>query len=179
MEENFGTTKIWQNGQPTKNSSNFHHPNFYTSIESHVNIKQIYWKLFLRHVPNNLQPGYHQSPLHSCDYMNFPFLVHKVSLHLPKDYPRQIGTHGSLKSLKICTKCISCHFTLTVKLPDIVTIYTYIKYIQITLLKNLIAWGTLHTAIFQILFYQRQFSRQFTKFSKHQSFPPYSTGFIC
>ena len=57
--------KIWQNWRPTKNLPNFHHPNFYISIESHVNIEQIDWKIFLRHVPNNLQPGYHRSPLGS------------------------------------------------------------------------------------------------------------------
>ena len=42
MEGNLDTTKIWRNWWPTKNSPNFPHPNFYTSIvKSHVNIKQI------------------------------------------------------------------------------------------------------------------------------------------
>ena len=39
--------------------------------------------------------------------------------------------------------------------------YTYINYIQVTLLQNIIAWSTLYTAICQILF--------------HQSFPPYGS----
>ena len=50
------------------------------------------------------------------------------------------------------------------KLPDI----AYVR-IQVMLLQNLIAWSTLHTAIFQIFFRQRWFDRQFTKFSYHQS----------
>ena len=41
-------------------------------------------------MPNNLQLGYYKSALHShawpVDHVNFPFLVHKVRLHLPKDY---------------------------------------------------------------------------------------------
>ena len=55
--------KLWRNWRLTKHSPNFHHPNLYASVESHVNIEQIYWKVFLRHVPNNLQLGYHRSPL--------------------------------------------------------------------------------------------------------------------
>ena len=38
MEGNFGTAKIWRNWWLTKNSPNFHHPNFYTSmVKSHMN----------------------------------------------------------------------------------------------------------------------------------------------
>ena len=36
--------------------------------------------------------------------------------------------------------------------------------------------GRGHTAIHQILFHQRWFSRQFAKFSYHQSFPPYGSA---
>ena len=43
----------------------FHHPLFCTYIESQVNIEQIDWKIFLRHMPNNLQSGYHRIPLDS------------------------------------------------------------------------------------------------------------------
>ena len=32
---------------------------FYTCIESHVNIKQIDWKIFPKHMPKKLQLGYH------------------------------------------------------------------------------------------------------------------------
>ena len=67
MEGNFGATKIWWNWRLTKNLPNFHHPNFYTSIESYMNIEQIDWKIFLRYVFNNLQLGYHRSPLDSHD----------------------------------------------------------------------------------------------------------------
>ena len=41
----------------------FHHPNFYASIESHMNIEQIDWKVFLGHVSIYLRLGYHRSPL--------------------------------------------------------------------------------------------------------------------
>ena len=37
----------------------------HVAIESHVNIEQIGWKIFLRYVPNNLQLGYHRSSLDS------------------------------------------------------------------------------------------------------------------
>ena len=75
-------------------SSNFHHLNFYTFMESqYVNIEQIDWKMFifLWYVPNNLKVRYHRSPLAIDSYglwiscVNFPFLVLNVSLHLPKD----------------------------------------------------------------------------------------------
>ena len=126
MEGNFGATKIWRNWQPTQNSPNFHHPKFHTSIDSHVNIAQIDWKIFLRHVLNNLQVRYHWSPLDShawpVDRVNFQFLVHKVSFYLQKDYPIYIDTHGSLESLNLYKTCVNCHFTFTIKLPDIVAI---------------------------------------------------------
>ena len=74
----------------------------------------------------------------------------------------------------VYTKCVSCHFTLssslTLKLPDIVYVRT-----QVALLQNLIAWGVFYSVVRQILFHQRKFIRQFTKFSYHQSFPPYGT----
>ena len=98
MEGNFGTTKIWLNLQLTKNSPNFHHPNFYTSIvKSHVsvilppllkNIEQLE-DIFL-----GMRPTTSRAPsivfliataCRSHEYS--PFLIHKVSLHLPKDYP--------------------------------------------------------------------------------------------
>ena len=59
-----------------------------------------------------------------------------------------------------------------IKLGDIVYVRT-----QVTLLYNLIAWGVLHTAICQILFSQRWFSRPFAKFSYHQSFSSYGILF--
>ena len=63
MEGNFGATKIWWKWQLTKNLPNCHHPNFCISmVKSLLNIKQIDWKIFPRHVLNNLQLGYHQSP---------------------------------------------------------------------------------------------------------------------
>ena len=46
----------------------------------------------------------------SCKY--FLFLVHKVSLHLPKDYPIYIGSHGSLKPLNLYKTCKLSFHTL-------------------------------------------------------------------
>ena len=40
-------------------------------------------------------------------------------------------------------------------LESLQNVYTYVKYIQVTLLQNLIVWDALHTAICQILFRQR------------------------
>ena len=76
----------------------FHHPNFY---KSHMNIEQIYWKIFLRHMPNNVQLDTINHFLIAMACGSCEFLVHKVSLHLPNYYPIQIGTHGSLESLSI------------------------------------------------------------------------------
>ena len=60
-----------------------------------MNIEHIEWKIFLRHVPNNLQLGYHRSPLDivmacgSCE-----FLVHKVAKSPCANY-YPIWTRGS------------------------------------------------------------------------------------
>ena len=112
-----------------------------------MNIEQIDWKIFLRHMPTNLQLDTINHLLIAMAYGSCEFLVHKVSLHLPNYYPIQIGTHGSLESLNLYKMC-----KLSVHTHDQTTgyrSYTYIKYIQVTLLQNLIAWGTLHTAIRQ------------------------------
>ena len=71
MERNFDAMKIWWNWQLTKNSPNFHYPNFYTSIvKYHVSLIVLYCLLFLR-ISNKLKilslaraqqlAGYHQS----------------------------------------------------------------------------------------------------------------------
>ena len=133
-------------------------------------------------MPNNLQLGYHRSP--SCepcplDHVNFLFFIHKVSLHLPKDYPIQIGTHSSLEPLNLQNvQAVISHSQLNYWISQLCVNTN--RYIQVrsqacTILKNLTAWGTLHIAICQILFLQRQLSRQFAKFSYHQSFPPYGS----
>ena len=55
----------------------------YTSIvKSHVNNEQIDYKVFFRHVPNNIQLGTIDHLLEShdlVDHVNFLFFVHKVA----------------------------------------------------------------------------------------------------
>ena len=80
--------------------------------------------------------------------MNFPFLIHMVSLHLPRDYPIQISTRGSLEPLNLY-KHVSCHFTLSsfTTRPQLNDNTGYAT-------QNLIALGPSYV-IHQILVYQK------------------------
>ena len=124
MEGNFGVTKIWWNWRSTKNLPNFHHSKFYAFIKSHVNIKQMDWKIFLRHMPNNLQLGYHRSPLD----IHGLWIVW-TSRSQSKSPPAKGLSHSCRLVITVAsnhwiyTKCVTCHFTLTIKLPDIVAIH--------------------------------------------------------
>ena len=135
MKGNFGTAKIWRNWRPTKNLPNFHHPNFYTSIESYVNIEQIDWKIFLTHVPNKLQLRYHQSPLDSHGLWIMWISCSQSKSRSAKRssdidwYSSTVASNSvwlRIYALNywIYTKLVSCHFMLTIKLLGIVAIRT-------------------------------------------------------
>ena len=60
--------KLWCHYNLAKLMTDQKFARFSPSKFLHLNIKQIDWKIFLRHAPNNLQLEYHQSPLDSHAY---------------------------------------------------------------------------------------------------------------
>ena len=84
----------------------------------------------------------------SCEFPVSHSQSSYLSLILSKDYPIQIGSHGSLKPLNLY-KRVSCHFTLsslTIKLADILQ-FTKFYFTKDGLAGNPPNFPTLHTVM--------------------------------
>ena len=131
---------------------------------------------------NNLQLGYLLITM-ACGLYEFPVsrspskppsipqILHilyrvYISMSIPKDYPIQIGTHGSLESLNLYK---TCKLSLpTIKLPDIVASYA----IAICTPK-LNCMGHTPYSNSPNFISPKVVQQTIRKFSYHQSFPPY------